>query len=64
MDEATALLDEPAEAAVYGALRERLPDTTMVSIGHRPILRRWHDRRLDLQPRQGEAGKLVEVPVG
>jgi putative ATP-binding cassette transporter len=32
MDEATASLDEPAEAAVYRRLKERLPTTTMVSI--------------------------------
>ena len=49
MDEATASLDEPAEAAIYGALKERLPGTTMVSIGHRPTLRQWHDRRLELR---------------
>ena len=63
MDEATASLDEPAEAAIYGALKERLPGTTMVSIGHRPTLRQWHDRRLELQRRPGEVGKLVEVPM-
>ena len=63
MDEATASLDEPAEAAIYGALKERLPGTTMVSIGHRPTLRQWHDRRLELQRRPGEVGKLVEVPT-
>jgi len=63
MDEATASLDEPAEAALYGALKERLPGTTIVSIGHRPTLKQWHDRRLELQRRPGEVGKLVEVPL-
>ena len=63
MDEATASLDEPAEAAIYGAIKERLPGTTVVSIGHRPTLRQWHDRRLELQRRPGEVGKLVEVPL-
>ncbi len=63
MDEATASLDEPAEAAIYAALRERLPATTLVSIGHRPSLRQWHDRRLDLQRAPGEVGRLVEVPA-
>jgi len=63
MDEATASLDEPAEAAIYSALKERLPGTTLVSIGHRPTLRQWHDRRLELQRRPGEVGKLVEVPT-
>lgn len=61
LDEATASLDEANEAAVYGVLKERLPGTTMVSIGHRPSLRQWHDRRLDLQRAPGEVGRLVEV---
>jgi vitamin B12/bleomycin/antimicrobial peptide transport system ATP-binding/permease protein len=63
MDEATASLDEPAEAAIYGALKERLPGATMVSIGHRPTLRQWHEHRLELQRRPGEVGKLVELPT-
>ncbi len=63
LDEATASLDEPAEAAVYGELKRRLPNTTLVSIGHRPTLRKWHDRRLDLQRVPGETGRLVQVPL-
>ncbi|HLG48447.1 MAG TPA: ABC transporter ATP-binding protein/permease [Reyranella sp.] len=63
MDEATAALDDEAEGAIYSALKQRLPTTTMVSIGHRPTLRQWHDRRLELQRKPGETGKLVEVPV-
>ena len=61
LDEATASLDEANEAAVYGVLKERLPDTTIVSIGHRPSLRQWHDRRLELQRAPGEVGRLVEA---
>src|SRR5690606_3424557 len=34
LDEATASLDEPSEAALYRLLTERLPQTTIVSIGH------------------------------
>jgi putative ATP-binding cassette transporter len=48
LDEATASLDEPAEAALYGLLAERLPDTTIVSIGHRSTLEAFHDRKLAL----------------
>jgi putative ATP-binding cassette transporter len=61
MDEATASLDEPAEAAIYRALKQRLPNTTMVSIGHRPTLRQWHDRLLELQRAPRETGRLVEL---
>ncbi len=61
LDEATASLDDATEEAVYGALKERLPGTTLVSIGHRPTLRKWHDRRLDLRRAPGEIGRLVEA---
>jgi putative ATP-binding cassette transporter len=63
MDEATASLDDASEAAIYTALKQRLPTTTMISIGHRPTLRQWHDRRLELQRKPGETGRLVEAAV-
>jgi putative ATP-binding cassette transporter len=50
LDEATASLDEPGEAALYRLLCERLPDSTIVSIGHRSTLRAFHRRRLVLEP--------------
>ncbi|MDP2378532.1 ABC transporter ATP-binding protein/permease [Reyranella sp.] len=61
LDEATASLDDATEAAVYGALKERLPQTTLVSIGHRPSLRQWHEQRLEMTRTPGEAGRLAEV---
>jgi putative ATP-binding cassette transporter len=48
LDEATAALDEPTEAAIYDMLKSELPDTTIVSIGHRSTLLPIHDRRIDL----------------
>jgi putative ATP-binding cassette transporter len=63
MDEATASLDDAAETAVYESLKRQLPTTTMVSIGHRPTLQKWHDRRLELQRAPGEIGRLVETPL-
>jgi vitamin B12/bleomycin/antimicrobial peptide transport system ATP-binding/permease protein len=50
LDEATASLDEPAEAALYRLLHERLKDATIVSIGHRSTLQAFHRRRLTLVP--------------
>ena len=61
LDEATASLDETNEAAVYGVLKERLPQATVVSIGHRPSLREWHATRLDLKRAPGETGTLNVV---
>jgi len=48
LDEATASLDEPAEAALYRLLEQRLAKTTIVSIGHRATLVAFHRRRLAL----------------
>jgi putative ATP-binding cassette transporter len=50
LDEATASLDEPAEAALYRLLEQRLADATIVSIGHRSTLAAFHKRRLALAP--------------
>lgn len=48
LDEATASLDEPSEAALYRLLAEKLPDTTIVSIGHRSTLAAFHQRNIAL----------------
>src|SRR4051812_39922597 len=49
LDEATASLPEEAQDALYKLLKERLPKTTLVSIGHRASLRGHHDRQLQWQ---------------
>jgi putative ATP-binding cassette transporter len=46
LDEATASLDEPSETALYQLLDQRLPQATIVSIGHRATLAAFHRRRL------------------
>jgi vitamin B12/bleomycin/antimicrobial peptide transport system ATP-binding/permease protein len=61
LDEATASLDEAMETAIYEALKQHLPAATIVSIGHRPSLRKWHDRQIELRRTQGEVGRLVEA---
>jgi len=48
LDEATASLDEPSEAALYRLLALRLPDTTIVSIGHRSTLEAFHQRQVTM----------------
>jgi putative ATP-binding cassette transporter len=48
LDEATASLDEAAEAALYRLLQERLKGTTIISIGHRSTLGAFHGRRVAL----------------
>ncbi|MGJ5208760.1 ABC transporter ATP-binding protein/permease [Bradyrhizobium sp. HKCCYLR20261] len=48
LDEATASLDEPGEAKLYRVIADRLPQTTVVSIGHRSTLHDFHDRKVEL----------------
>ena len=56
LDEATASLDPPAEAALYALLRECLPGTAILSIAHREAVARFHDRALRLQDGRLAAG--------
>ena len=46
LDEATAALPDDAQSQLYALLKERLPATTLVSIGHRADLERFHARRI------------------
>ncbi|MBX8541263.1 ABC transporter ATP-binding protein/permease [Pseudomonas cichorii] len=55
LDEATSAMDEEDEAALYQALIDERPDMTILSIGHRSSLKRFHDRYLRV-----EGGKLLE----
>ncbi len=54
LDEATSALDEPTEAALYHELASALPHTTVVSIGHRTSLQRFHDDAYHLTPAAAE----------
>ena len=48
LDEATSALDEETEAKMYTLVGERLPATTIVSIGHRSTLNKYHQHILQL----------------
>jgi vitamin B12/bleomycin/antimicrobial peptide transport system ATP-binding/permease protein len=63
LDEATSAVDEATEARLYRLLRERLPRTTLFSVGHRATLRRFHARRLMAQPGGDGLASIVEVPA-
>jgi len=53
LDEASSALDEPSEQALYQLLRERLPHTAIVSVGHRSTLRAFHRNQLELDGHGG-----------
>jgi vitamin B12/bleomycin/antimicrobial peptide transport system ATP-binding/permease protein len=65
LDEATSAIDEDQEQRLYALLRERLPGTTLVSVGHRSTLRPFHARRLTVMPSDTGNGagpaRLVEA---
>lgn len=44
LDEATAALDEDTEAALYRLIHQELPDSIIVSIGHRSTLNAFHNQ--------------------
>lgn len=60
LDEATSALDEDTEANMYSLLQERLQQTTVVSVGHRSTLNKYHELvlRLNKSTRQGTLEKL------
>ncbi len=67
LDEATASLDEASEAALYKLIEKKLPETTIVSIGHRSTLEAFHQHNVVLR-RDGDQFALrkrserVELP--
>ncbi|WP_431571063.1 ABC transporter ATP-binding protein/permease [Hypericibacter sp.] len=63
LDEAGAALDEASETALYRLLRQRLPNTTLVSIAHRGALAGWHDRRFEIRQGADGIGRIVEIPA-
>ena len=49
LDEATASMDEGLEFAMYQLLKQELPKTTLISVGHRSTLKALHQQQLALQ---------------
>jgi putative ATP-binding cassette transporter len=63
LDEATASLDPDAEASLYHILKQRLPNTTLVSIAHRPSVAAFHDQRLVFKREEGATGTLAGAAI-
>jgi putative ATP-binding cassette transporter len=67
MDEATSALDPESQAMLMKTLAERLPQTAIISVGHRPELEAFHERKVNLVRREGGArlvpGEVVAPPV-
>jgi putative ATP-binding cassette transporter len=50
LDEATSAVEEKLEAELYAVLARRLPDTTIMSIGHRAAVVGLHRRHIEMAP--------------
>lgn len=62
LDEATSALDEAAEARVLTAIRNKLPDTAIVSIGHRSSLLPLHDRVVHVSASASDEEQALPAP--
>ncbi|PWE41709.1 ABC transporter ATP-binding protein [Pseudomonas prosekii] len=58
MDEATSAMDEEDEATLYQALIDEIPGLSIVSVGHRSSLKRFHPRHVRI-----DNGRLAEQAV-
>jgi putative ATP-binding cassette transporter len=67
MDEATSALDPESQTMLMNLVSERLPKTAIVSVGHRPELEAFHERKVNLVRREGGAklitGEVVAPPI-
>jgi vitamin B12/bleomycin/antimicrobial peptide transport system ATP-binding/permease protein len=50
LDESTSAVEEKLEAELYTMMAQRLPGTTIISIGHRSTLAGLHRRHLEMAP--------------
>ena len=48
LDESTSALDEGLELMLYQLVRDRLPDTILVSVSHRSTVEQHHSQELQL----------------
>jgi putative ATP-binding cassette transporter len=53
MDEATSALDRQSQENLMNLVHEKLPETTIVSVGHREELEAFHDRKIVLEYKEG-----------
>jgi putative ATP-binding cassette transporter len=63
LDEATSALDPDSQDKLMKLLTDELKATTIVSVGHRPELERFHDRKITLERRRGGAKLVTDVEL-
>jgi putative ATP-binding cassette transporter len=61
LDEATSALDPKSQDRLMQILSEEMKGLTIISVGHRPELERFHSRKLVLERRRGGAKLVSDV---
>ena len=61
LDEATSALDPPSQHDLMHLLMQRLPQATLISVGHRPELEAFHERKLVMEVKPGGAQLVKDV---
>lgn len=62
MDEATAALDEGSQDSLLSLFEDELAGSTVISVGHRPGLERFHERKITLVRRPAGA-RVHSAPI-
>jgi vitamin B12/bleomycin/antimicrobial peptide transport system ATP-binding/permease protein len=61
LDEATSALDPDSQDKLMELLTKELNATTIVSVGHRPELEAFHNRKITLERRRGGAKFVTDI---
>ena len=61
LDESTSALDPAGQHHLMRLLMRRLPEATLISVGHRPELEAFHERKLVMQVKPGGAQLVKDV---
>jgi putative ATP-binding cassette transporter len=63
LDEATSALHVEAQAELMAAIAQELPEATIISVGHRPELEAFHDRKITLARRIDGAVIVADTAI-
>jgi len=63
LDEATSALDTVSQEKLMNLIHASLPKMTIISVGHRPELEEFHDRKLVLEIEKGGATIAKDIDI-
>ncbi|WP_407158362.1 ABC transporter ATP-binding protein/permease [Bradyrhizobium sp. STM 3557] len=63
LDEATSALHVDGQAELMATIARQLPEATLISVGHRPELEAFHDRKVTIARRVDGAVIAADAPI-